>query len=139
MIDRVLVPMDTSETAERALAYALDVHRGAAITVLHVVGEPSSMMGSAAALALDVDYEEGARAQAAELFERAEEMAAEADVDIETETAYGSPGKAIVKRAEDYDVVVMGSHGGSVSDRLFVGNAAERVFRRSPVPVTVVR
>jgi nucleotide-binding universal stress UspA family protein len=41
--------------------------------------------------------------------------------------------------AESYDAMVMGTHGGSLSDRLLVGNVAERVFRNSPVPVTVVR
>jgi nucleotide-binding universal stress UspA family protein len=41
--------------------------------------------------------------------------------------------------AEGYDTVVVGSHGGSLADRLFVGNVTEKVFRRSPVPVTVVR
>jgi nucleotide-binding universal stress UspA family protein len=34
---------------------------------------------------------------------------------------------------------VVGSHGGSLSDRLFIGNVAERVSHRSPVPVTIVR
>lgn len=139
MIDRVLVPMDDSEVAERALSYALEVHDGAAITVVHVVGEPSSMMGTAVGLALESDYEEAAREDAAELFDRARAVADEHDVDIETEIAFGNAGKAIVELAEDFDAVVMGTHGGSLSGRLFVGNTAERVFRRSPVPVTVVR
>lgn len=139
MINRVIVPMDESEAAERALQYALEVHSEAEITVLHVVGEPSSMMGTAVGLALETDYEEAAREKAAELFDRARDTAAAHDIEIETEIAFGNPGKAIVERAEDADVVVMGSHGGSLSGRLFVGNAAERVFRHSPVPVTVVR
>ena len=42
-------------------------------------------------------------------------------------------------RAEACDAVVLGSHGGNLQSRLFVGNVAERVFKRSPVPVTVVR
>lgn len=139
MIERVLVPMDDSEVAERALSYALEVHDGATITVVHVVGEPSSMMGTAVGLALESDYEEAARADAAELFDRARDMAADHDVDIETEIEFGNAGKAIVELAEDFDAVVMGTHGGSLSGRLFVGNTAERVFRRSSVPVTVVR
>lgn len=42
-------------------------------------------------------------------------------------------------RAGDFDAVVIGSHGGSLTDRLLTGNVAERVVRVSPVPVTVVR
>jgi nucleotide-binding universal stress UspA family protein len=41
MISRILVPMDDSEMAQRALEYALENHPDAEITVLHVVGEPS--------------------------------------------------------------------------------------------------
>jgi len=51
----------------------------------------------------------------------------------------GHPSRTIVDAAADFDVVVIGSHGGSLSERLFVGNVAEKVVRRSPVPVTVVR
>ena len=47
--------------------------------------------------------------------------------------------KVIVKRAGDFDAVVIGSHAGSLAERLFVGDIAKTVFRRSPVPVTVVR
>lgn len=38
-----------------------------------------------------------------------------------------------------FDAVVIGSHGGSVVDRLIVGNVARKVFRNSPVPVVVAR
>jgi len=44
--------MDESEMAERAFQYALEVHPDAEITVVHVVGEPSSMMGGAAGIAM---------------------------------------------------------------------------------------
>lgn len=43
MLSRILVPMDDSEMAERALEYALENFSGAEIIVLHVVGEPSPM------------------------------------------------------------------------------------------------
>jgi len=38
--------MDESEMAERALRFALEAHPDAEIIVLHVVGQPSSMMGA---------------------------------------------------------------------------------------------
>ena len=136
---RVLVPMDNSEMAEHALEHALDVHPGAEITVLTVVGEPSSMMGEATGLALEDDIEHAAEDMASEVFDRAREIAAEYDRQIATQVAFGSASNEIVKRAEEYDVVVVGSHGGSMLDRLLVGNVAEKVFRHSPTPVTVVR
>lgn len=139
MIARVLVPMDDSGMAERALRYALEVHPDAEIAVLHVVGEPSPMMGRAVRLALEEDIEQVAEEHADAVFERARGIAAEYDAEIETAVGYGSAARVIVDRAEQFDAVVLGSHGGTLADRLFVGNVAERVFRRSPVPVTVVR
>lgn len=139
MISRVLVPMDDSEMAERALEYALETHPDAEITVLHVVGGPSPMMGAATGLVLEDDFEDAAEEHAEQVLDRAREIAREYEVELETDVAWGSPAKAIVERAEHFDAVVIGSHGGSLTDRLFTGNVAQTVFRRSPVPVTVVR
>ena len=139
MISRVLVPMDGSEMAEQALAYALEVHPDAEITVLHVVGEPSPMMGDAVGLALEEDIEEAAEAVAEDVFDRARELAAPEGVEITTDVGLGHPARAILNRAGDYDTVVIGSHGGSLTDLLVMGNVSEKVFRRSPIPVTVVR
>ena len=139
MIERVLVATDGSEMAKRALEYALEVHPDAEITVLYVAGEPSPMMGRALEMALEDDIEEVAREQAEPIFESARELAAERGVDIDTTVDVGSPAKSIVDRAENFDAVVLGSHGGDLRSRLLMGNVAERVVRGSPVPVTVVR
>ncbi|MEF8772706.1 universal stress protein [Halodesulfurarchaeum sp.] len=139
MIDTVLVPMDDSEMAENALEYALESFPDASVTVIHVVGEPSSMMGQATGLALAEDLEAEAAEYAAPVFETARDIATRHDREIETTVGIGQPARAILNRVEEFDTVVLGTHGGSLTDRLFVGNVAERVFRRSPVPVTVIR
>ncbi|WP_144796421.1 universal stress protein [Halorubrum depositum] len=139
MVERVLVPMDDSELSERALRYALDVHRDADVTVLHVVGEPSRMMGAATGIALADDSEERVRELCEDVFERAHDIAEEYGVELDTLAEVGSPARRIVERADEFDVVVIGTHGGSLADRLLVGNVAKSVFQHSPVPVTVVR
>jgi len=139
MIERVLVATDGSEMAEHALKYALEVHPDAEITALYVAGEPSPMMGRALKMALEDDIEEVAREEAEPIFESARELAAERGVDLDTDIDVGSPAKSIVERAENFDAVVLGSHGGDLRSRLLMGNVAERVTRAAPVPVTVVR
>lgn len=139
MVERVLVPMDDSDLAERALRYALDVHRDADITVLHVVGEPSGMMGAATGIALADDSEERVRELSEDVFERAGRIATEHGVTVNVESEVGSPASRIVERAKDFDTVVIGTHSGSLADRLLVGNVAKSVFQHSPVTVTVVR
>jgi nucleotide-binding universal stress UspA family protein len=139
MVTRVLVAMDDSEMAANALRYALDVHPEADITVLTVVGGPSVMMGEATSIAMADDPRAEAERHAEPVLERAREIAAEAGVEIQTAVRVGAPSREIVNFAEDFDVVTLGSHGGSMADRLLVGNVAKRVFNHSPAPVTVVR
>jgi nucleotide-binding universal stress UspA family protein len=139
MISRLLVPMDDSEMARRALEYALENHADATITVLHVVGEPSPWWGKAASLALEEDLEAATQELAQDVFDDARALAAEYDVEIHTEVQLGHPARAILDRAEDFDAVVLGSHSGSLMDQLIVGNVAEKVFRNSPVPVIATR
>ena len=139
MLSQILVPMDDSEMAQRALEYALENHPDAEVTVLHVVGGPSPLGGAATALALAEDIEAAAEERSEEVFDDAREIAAEYDVEITTEVQLGHPARAILNRADDFDAVVLGSHGGSLTDRLVVGNVAQKVFRNSPVPVVIAR
>lgn len=139
MGSHVLVAMDGSEMAEHALRYALEVHGGADVTVLTVVGEPSAMFGKATAIALAEDPERSMKDYARPVLERAREIAAEYDVEVDTRIGNGHPARVILNQADEFDTVVVGSHGGTLADRLFVGNVAQKIVRQSPVPVTVVR
>jgi nucleotide-binding universal stress UspA family protein len=75
------------------------------------------------------------------LLDRVADYAADRGVEVETELMRGRPDRAIVKRAEDgeFDLVVLGSHGRDGVARVLLGSVAEKVVRRSPVPVLVVR
>lgn len=131
--------MDNSEMAEKALEFACGAYPGAELTVLTVVGTPSGLMGEAAGLALSDDVPQAAEERAKPVFDRARKIAAKHDVKIATALALGTPSRAIVERAERFDIIVIGSHGRNLASRLLIGNVTETVTRRSPVPVTVVR
>ena len=139
MSKRILVPMDDSEMSQHALEYALEFFSDADITVMHVVGTPSSMLGSATGLALEDDLDVAADEAAEPTFALAEDIAAEYDSTVDTRVQVGHPVRAILNAAEDFDTIVLGSHGGSLADRLFIGNVSEKIVRQSPIPVTVVR
>ncbi|ELZ46356.1 UspA domain-containing protein [Halorubrum coriense DSM 10284] len=142
MVERILVPMDDSEHAEAALEYALDSFPDADITVLHVVGAPSMMMGEATSLALADDFEAAVEERAEAVFERARGLTADRDREIATVAGVGHPARNIIDRAGEYDTVVIGAHGadrGRATRRFLVGNVAETVSKRAPVPVVLVR
>jgi len=134
--------MDDSEHAAQALEFALENHPEAEITVLHVVGVPSMMMGEATALVLEDDISEAAAEYAKPTFERAREAAGEHDQEINTIVGIGHPARYILDRAEDYDTIVVGAHGedwSRATHRFLVGNVAETVSKRASVPVVIVR
>ena len=62
---------------------------------------------------------------------------------METVRLVGAPAQTVLEYLEDegnsIDQVVMGSHGRTGLSRVLMGSVAEKVTRRSPVPVTVVR
>jgi nucleotide-binding universal stress UspA family protein len=140
MIDHVLVPMDHSPLARRALEFALDVHPTAELTVLHVVDYVEESYGAEMLLGRE-ELRERATARADRLFEEATDLAAEYDRTLTTVTEFGDPARTIVDYvdAADVDLVVMGSHGRSVVSRVLVGDTAHTVVQRASVPVTVVR
>lgn len=142
MISRVLVPMDSSDHSHKALQYALENYPQAEVTVLHVVGVPSMMMGEAVTLSLDDNITEAASKRAEPIFEQAREIADEVGREIDTLIGLGHPARNIINRADEFDTIVLGAHGddrGRATHRFLVGNIAETVTKRSPVPVTVVR
>jgi len=60
---------------------------------------------------------------------------------VDTVVGVGHPARNILERADDYDTVVVGSHGADwkrSTHRFLVGNVAETVVRRASVPVTIV-
>lgn len=142
MLSTILVPVDDSEHAGRALEYALDNNPDAEVTVLHVVGVPSMMMGDAVGLTLEDDLEEAAVERAESVFERAQAIADDRGREIETVVGVGHPARNIIDRAENYETIVIGSHGSDwdrATRRFLVGNVAETVSKRAPVPVVIVR
>lgn len=141
MAHRVLVPYDGGEPAAAALSFALREHPDADVTVLHVVEPFPTHTAAGLEDAHDADWHERAAEAAEELFESARSVAADHDVQIDTEWRYGRPRHVIVEYLENdsVDQVVMGSHNRGAASRLFLGSVAEAVVRRSPVPVTVVR
>lgn len=141
MAKRILVGMDDSEHAEDALQYVFENFPDTEVSVIHVLGVPSPMMGEATTLALADDLDAAAAERAEPVFERAQGVAADHDRAIETIVGIGHPARNIIDRADAFDTIVVGAHGADWSRatrRFLVGNVAETVAKRAPVPVVVV-
>jgi nucleotide-binding universal stress UspA family protein len=141
-MSRVLVAIDGSDPSEQALSFALDHHADADLLAVTVLDPAAYVRGAGETVSPNVDtWREQAEAAAREVLATAADRADAAEVTLATDLVYGSPARAIVDYADGHGVdhVVVGSHGRDGVSRVLLGSVAERVVRRSSVPVTVVR
>jgi nucleotide-binding universal stress UspA family protein len=140
----VLVAIDASEQSQKALEYALAVFPESELTVFHAIEPRETHYGEGQEIHSDASYDQ-IEAEAAELLVGARETANEHGVEAETtmgvEWGPNEQADAILDYvgANDVDHVVLGSHGRSGVSRILLGSVAEKVARRSPAPVTIVR
>jgi nucleotide-binding universal stress UspA family protein len=143
---RILVPLEGSKLAERALPAAEELARlmSAALHLLRVVdptqldlagyGTYESALAQTASSPFLTD--EGAAAHA--YLERMTARDIERGLGTSHEVRYGVAAREIVAMAQPGDLIVMGTHDRGGLARWFLGSVAEAVVRRAPVPVLVV-
>ncbi|GKZ12991.1 universal stress protein [Haladaptatus sp. T7] len=137
---KILVPLDGSEQATEALSYTFSEFPDADITVINVIDPIDVGYTSTVGMpGYSEEWYEESKENANALFEEARELADEHGVTLTTKTEVGQPAQTIVDYAEEFDQIIMGSHGRSGVSRILLGSVAETVVRRSSVPVTVVR
>lgn len=136
---RILVMMDFSESALRALEFARQHFPTAEFKLLHAV----DLMGLA-----DISYgygRVGGGAAAVSVARTQQELQQEAEQKLAQlgggEIVVGKAATAGLDVAARWgaDMIVMGTAGRRGLERFFVGSVAEEVVRGSPVPVLTVR
>ncbi len=139
---RICCAVDFSEPSWIAMEQAADLasRLRAELTLVYVqVPQPQ---GTSDVAAVSRSLAEADARQAEETLEvwrsDAEERAA---LPVRARVLLGDPPLEIARFAgeEGYDVVVLGTHGRTGLSRLLLGSVAEKVLRRAPVPVLVVR
>lgn len=129
---RVVVPLDGSERAERALPIAAELtrHFGSELILVHV--EELGALDPIVAVA-----EEHRRTVL--MFERAKR--ALDDASARTVVRMGRPAEETLAaiRDESPNLVLMTTHGHTGLARVALGSVTEAVLRRAPCPVLVIR
>lgn len=141
MYERILVPTDGSDHAIRAAEHALWLSRAFDAT-LHVINAVDVVRaaGPFDAGGLDEEFLDRLEGEGRETVESTV-SAIDAVNEVRTDVVRGRPSEAICEYVEGHaiDLVAMGTHGRSGLRRYVVGSVAERVVRRSDVPVYTVR
>jgi nucleotide-binding universal stress UspA family protein len=136
----VLVPLDGSPGGETVLEEAAGVARAndAAVRLLQVVPRPEALVVDGRTVAYaDDEAHRLAQDTTGYLAAVAERLR---DLPVETAVRFGDPAEQILAVAGEPDVVLvaMATHRRAGLDRLVHGSVAERVDRKSPVPVLLV-
>ena len=146
MYSKILVALDGSDTSLHALQQAIELARklSATLRMIHVLDMSWLVIGPE--VAIDTAAMSAARRGVGEGIIAAARDAARAagfeaeDALIETETPIQQVAEAIAKEASRWgaDLVVLGTHGRRGFQHLMLGSVAERVVRRSVVPVLLI-
>jgi nucleotide-binding universal stress UspA family protein len=137
----ILVAMDGSEASQRALSQAVDLAKlcNAKLHAIYVVetGLFSSLpMEGTVEIMYSVLEKEGE-----EVMENAQKYASEKSIMVITHMKQGHAGSEIIALAEEEksDLIIVGSHGKSNTDRLLIGSVSIFVVTHSTVTTMVVR
>jgi nucleotide-binding universal stress UspA family protein len=148
MFKHVLIPLDGSEVAEKALEYARhitdsDGGRITLLTALDVPEYPPAMYYPAGVATYEINQQtmnEQVIPQAREYLMRIAESLTEAGYTTQIEAIIGEPALTIVEHAEkhDVDVIVMSTHGRTGFSRWLFGSVALKVLGSASCPVFIV-
>jgi len=145
MYQRMLVPVDGSETARRGLDEAIKLSKalGASVRLVHIVDETPLAMNpetGIAAAPLVADFVEAGK----QIIEEAHAFALAQGVEVATalhENFTGRVADRILEEARKSgaELIVMGTHGRRGIRHVVLGSDAEAVVRGATVPVLLVR
>ena len=135
--DRIVIPTDGSDHAERAAETALEVAQryDADVHTVYVVDSTTYDLEDAPRSIVGLLKEGGRNAT-----EAVADLARERDLDVTTSLRRGKPAAELLEYASnvDADLVAMGTRGEAVGSGRLLGSTTARVVRRSPVPVLTV-
>jgi nucleotide-binding universal stress UspA family protein len=143
LVRNVLAPLDFSDNSRVALAHARETAAfyGARLHVLHVVENNlrPAFYNTHGLSMLEVIPKIEQRSK--EMLQSEVKALPAHDVEIEEHVVRGHAAREIVRFAEDQqmDLIVIATHGLTSISHFFIGSVAEKVARRSPCPVMVIK
>lgn len=140
MYKRVLVPLDGSTTAEKALPHAVALAElyGAKLVLLRII-EPFPHVRTLTQTSIK-KFKQQATDWAQEYFERLSTDIDKKDITLETVIVEGRAGMMITQYAENnqIDLIVLCSRGLTGITRWLMGSVADRVLRGTTIPILMI-
>jgi nucleotide-binding universal stress UspA family protein len=144
---KILVAIGFSQYTQSLLNYAVEIAESmkAELIIASIINvRDVEAVGTIAAMGYDVDsgnYVAGLKAERQQELDNILQKMARPPEKVRTVFKTGDPSNELLKLAvkENVDLIVMGIKGRTDLEYIFVGSVAEKVFRRSPIPVLSYR
>lgn len=133
----IVVGYDGSDAAKRALERAGELAKdGVAVTVVNAVYVPVPTGRGPAPVPDPVDLRDSSRA-----LDEAKGFLAGRGITPRLVQGHGDPADVIVEEAKEVgaDLIIVGTHGKNVAERLVLGSVSTKVVHHAPCDVLVVR
>ena len=141
---KVLFCTDFSENADYAFEFAYGIAKRdeGLLYVLHVIPENPQKAYVESFITME-DLEEIQKTIEEDVvnnYKERYEQKIEGGIRLEIATRTGREDEEILEFAmkEQVDLIVMGTHGRTGMEHVFFGSVAEKVLRRSPIPVFII-
>jgi len=144
MFSRILVAVDGSPYAERALKYAIDLSEkyGAKLIIAHVIMRRFyAVTPSEAGVLATTTFVKEIQAEGKTIIDNAESMARVEGVNFESKLVRGVPAEEIVKisESERTDLIVIGSRGLTEVRAFLLGSVSDKVSHHCKCPILIVK
>lgn len=142
-IQKILVPVDFSEYSKMALDYSIEFSKrfNSELILIYVI-EPivyPSDFGLGQIPINQVDFEIQSKAE--EELKKLIDEKVPPEVKSSSVVRTGKPFLEIINAAQEFncDLIIIATHGHTGIEHILFGSTAEKVVRKSPIPVLTVR
>ena len=143
MFKTILYPTDFSDVSNSALDYVKQLKKsgGENVILLHVIDQRSMQAIDQLAGLNSLELEREIMARADKELEEIEKDLKKSGFEVKTLLQRGFPVREILKveKEENVSVIVIGSHGKSNLEEMFLGSVSEKVTRKCKKPVLIIK
>ena len=144
MFKKILYPTDFSDVSKKAIDYIkqLREHGSEMVIVLHVINQRGMQAVERYASGNSIEIEQRIMDDAKQVIKVIEDELKKSGFKVKSMIKTGIPVREILKaeeKEENVSVIVIGSHGKSNLEEIFLGSVSEKVSRKCKSPVLIVK
>ena len=143
MFNKILFPTDFSDVSEKALEYIMTLKEVGTelVVVINVIDQRSMQVIDDLAGINSDNLERDIMTNASMSMNALEEKLKDNGFEVKSLLKIGFPVREILnaEKNEDISIIVIGSHGKSNLEEMFLGSVSEKVIRKCEKPVFVIK